>query len=91
MFFLCVVFGRLPRTLELSGTGTAGAIDIQAIMIGIKRIKATGIHECSEIGVSHLLDLTTVSAYQMGVRQGNAFILCLHSFKHMTPQHLGIH
>ena len=89
MFFSIVAVFVLAA-LQLAGTGTARAIDIQTVMVGVERIEASRIHEGCEVGVLHLLDLTAGSADQVGVGQRDAFILGLHALKHMTPQHLGL-
>ena len=59
-------------------------------MIGVEGVESPGIHERREIGITHLLDLTAGGTDQMGVRQGDALILGLHSFKYMPSQHLGL-
>ena len=81
----------MPRAFQLAGTGAAGAIHIQAVMVGVKGVETAGVHESGKIGVPHFLDLATCSAYQVGVRQGDALILCLHPLKHMSPEHACIH
>ena len=60
-------------------------------MVGVEGVEAASIHERGKVGVPHLLDLATGGADQVGVGHGDALLLCLHSLKHMPPQHLGVH
>ena len=60
-------------------------------MIAFECIETPGVHECREVGVFHLLDLTAGGADQMGVRQRDAFILRLHPLENMPPEHLGVY
>ena len=57
-------------------------------MVCIEGIETAGVHEGGKIGIPHFLDLATDGADQMGVGQGDAFILHLQALKHMSPQHL---
>ena len=87
--FYLLLLGRLG-TFGLAGTGAASAIHIQAVMVGIKRVETAGVHESGKIGVPHFLDLAASSANQVGVGQGNTFILRLHTLEHMAPEHTGV-
>ena len=89
LFFL--LFGRMLGALQLAGTGAACAVDIQAVVVDIECVKASGVHEGCKILVFHLLDFAACGANQVGVGQSNALILGLHPFKDVSAQHFSFH
>ena len=76
---------------QLAGTSAADAIDIQTVVVSVESVETSRVHECCKVGVSYLLDLAAVGTNQVGVGQGDAFILGLHAFKDVSAQHFGIH